>query len=153
MPKPMRMEEKIKYFMQVTDAPWSVAVRKLQKHGGNLSKALEDLHNHIHITIHMPGGGCLRCIFVKSDNLQDVYGYLWQLGLGEYASESYRLVSASFPIHMISVNGETQFPGRCYSIEDGWLLGKRASGAYFNCNLNIYNKVIVQTTSGRSSMD
>ncbi|KAG4393068.1 hypothetical protein GLYMA_03G011800v4 [Glycine max] len=107
MPKPMRMEEKIKYFMQVTDAPWSVAVRKLQKHGGNLSKALEDLHNHIHITIHMPGGGCLRCIFVKSDNLQDVYGYLWQLGLGEYASESYRL--------------ETQFPGRCYSIEDGWL--------------------------------
>ncbi|KAG5041958.1 hypothetical protein glysoja_045940 [Glycine soja] len=55
----------------------------------------------------MPGGGCLRCIFVKSDNLQDVYGYLWQLGLGEYASESYRL--------------ETQFPGRCYSIEDGWL--------------------------------
>ena len=48
----------------------SFCLTGLQKHGGNLSKALEDLHNHIHITIHMPGGGCLRCIFVKSDNLQ-----------------------------------------------------------------------------------
>ncbi|RZC18641.1 hypothetical protein D0Y65_005745 [Glycine soja] len=94
MPKPMPMEEKIEYFMQE--------------------------RSNIHITIHMPGGGCVRRIFVKSDNLQVVYGYLRVLGLGEYASESYRLVSASFPIHMISVNGATESRRRCYSIEDRW---------------------------------
>ena len=44
MPKPMPMEEKIEYFMQE--------------------------RSNIHITIHMPGGGCVRRIFVKSDNLQ-----------------------------------------------------------------------------------
>ncbi|KAH1068143.1 hypothetical protein GYH30_005914 [Glycine max] len=80
MPKPMLMEEKIEYFMQE--------------------------RSNIHITIHMPGGGCVRRIFVKSDNLQVVYGYLRVLGLGEYASESYRLA--------------TESRRRCYSIEDRW---------------------------------
>ncbi|KHN15252.1 hypothetical protein glysoja_045942 [Glycine soja] len=64
-----------------------------------------DAPNPIHITLHIPGGGCVGRIFVKSDTLEDVYGYLRLLGLGEYASESCRLATKS--------------PRRCYSIEDG----------------------------------
>ncbi|KAG5070816.1 hypothetical protein JHK86_006027 [Glycine max] len=64
-----------------------------------------DAPNPIHITLHIPGGGCVARIFVKSDTLEDVYGYLRLLGLGEYASESCRLATKS--------------PRRCYSIEDG----------------------------------
>ncbi|KAL5132863.1 hypothetical protein HKD37_03G006283 [Glycine soja] len=235
-PKPMPEEQKMEYFMQVTEAPLSVAVQKLEKHGGNLNKALEEFYekdslqygnkhggsnlnkaledfyekdslqygnkktlaelldegtegsfswqkwaaskiplshsqkteaelldegtegssswqkwavpkgpvkqkaidpltrppklpysripddkrreyldrlwmdysnapNPIHITLHIPGGGCVGRIFVKSDTLEDVYGYLRLLGLGEYASESCRLATKS--------------PRRCYSIEDG----------------------------------
>ncbi|KAG4393066.1 hypothetical protein GLYMA_03G011702v4 [Glycine max] len=51
--------------------------------------------NPIHITLHIPGGGCVGRIFVKSDTLEDVYGYLRLLGLGEYASESCRLATKS----------------------------------------------------------
>ncbi|KHN27283.1 hypothetical protein glysoja_034636 [Glycine soja] len=43
-PKPMPEEQKMEYFMQVTEAPLSVAVQKLEKHGGNLNKALEDFY-------------------------------------------------------------------------------------------------------------
>ncbi|KAG4393094.1 hypothetical protein GLYMA_03G016900v4 [Glycine max] len=224
-PKPMPEEQKMEYFMQVTEAPLSVAVQKLEKHGGNLNKALEDFYqkdslrnpsqneqhrsqkgltvaefleaypkktlaelldestegsfswkkwaapkilpshsqkkqkaksgqlpmsssskgpvkqkaidpltrpkfpyaripadkrweylerlwrdyadtrDNIHIAVHIPGGGCVQRIFLKTDKLKELFRFLRVIGLGEYLSESYVLATKS--------------PRRCYSIKDG----------------------------------
>ncbi|KAG5042002.1 hypothetical protein GYH30_005964 [Glycine max] len=64
-----------------------------------------DTRDNIHIAVHIPGGGCVQRIFLKTDKLKELFRFLRVIGLGEYLSESYVLATKS--------------PRRCYSIKDG----------------------------------